>query len=78
MTIIEDGFDEYGSVGMCLGIYRPDYVLKNMNNMGLGPSINMALAHVDALKRWDTNPSPLTVYVQDDVKFSDGWLEKLS
>jgi hypothetical protein len=38
----------------------------------------MALAHIDALKKWDVSSPPLTVYVQDDVQYSRGWLEKLS
>ena len=52
--------------------------MKSYENQGLGPSINTALAHIDTLKRWDVHPSPLTVYVQDDVMFSSDWLPKLS
>lgn len=47
-------------------------------NEGLGPSINQALAHVDALKRWDDREVPLTCYVQDDVLYAEHWLERLS
>ena len=47
-----------------------DHVLINKKNSGLGPSINMALAHIDTLKRWDTSPNPFTCYIQDDILFS--------
>ena len=38
----------------------------------------MALAHIDSLKRWDGDSDSLTVYVQDDVLYSDGWLSRLA
>jgi len=65
-----------------------DHLLSHAENQGLGPSINQALSHISALKQWDARPGegapcpvdapPLTVYVQDDVQYSAGWLEKLS
>jgi hypothetical protein len=55
-----------------------DHRIVHTENLGLGPSINEALVHIDALKRWDSSPSPLTVYVQDDVLFNQYWLEVLS
>lgn len=55
-----------------------DYTITNKENEGLGPSINSALAHIDSLKRWDVDPSPLTIYLQDDVLYQTGWFEKLS
>lgn len=55
-----------------------DHVIKHQYNEGLGPSINQALAHIDTMRRWDTSPPLLTVYVQDDVLYQKGWLEKLS
>jgi hypothetical protein len=56
-----------------------DHALVGRTNRGLGPSINMALAHIDALKWWDGDEAPpLTVYLQDDVLYTKGWLETLS
>jgi hypothetical protein len=55
-----------------------DYTITNRENMGLGPSINMALSHIDSLKKWDNTQVPFTAYVQDDVLYSPGWLERLS
>lgn len=46
--------------------------------MGLGPSINQGLAYIDALKKWDDAPVPLTVYLQDDILYTKDWLKKLS
>lgn len=37
----------------------------------------MALSHIDALKRWDADPSPFTCYIQDDIQYSPEWLTKL-
>jgi glycosyltransferase involved in cell wall biosynthesis len=78
LTIVDDG-DFPGTQDVIQDHEaRIDYVLRNTDNRGLGPSINMALAHIDALKRWDEDPPPLTVYCQDDCTYSPGWLEKLS
>lgn len=55
-----------------------DHLLIHHKNLGLGPSINQALAHIDTLKRWDDYPSPLTVYLQDDVLYTPGWLDRLA
>lgn len=42
----------------------------------------MALAHIDSLKKWDTEAeriqNPLTLYIQDDVRFNPQWLDILS
>lgn len=78
LTLVSDcapdvSFDEVAVVG-----WPCDHILINFQNRGLGPSMNMALAHIDALRRWDEIPPLVTVYVQDDVVFADGWLEKLS
>lgn len=55
-----------------------DFILTSQDNRGLGPSINSAIAHIGTLKAWDSTYVPLTCYVQDDVIFKQGWLEKLS
>jgi hypothetical protein len=77
LTIVNDG-DYAGSSEVYYNSSRVDHILTNRENMGLGPSINMALAHINALKMWDEVPLPLTVYLQDDVLYTPGWLEKLS
>lgn len=80
LTVVRDGDSTKREMatGMVTDLDDPDYVLINTKNAGLGPSINMALAHIDALRRWDTTPPLVTCYVQDDVDFTLGWLEKLS
>jgi hypothetical protein len=63
-----------------------DHYIVHRENMGLGPSINQGLAHVDALNRWFEHPThgdssqvaPLVVYTQDDVEYMPGWLLKLA
>lgn len=56
-----------------------DHVIAHRENLGLAPSINQGLVHVDALKRWDgTQDDGLTLYLQDDVLFhTKGWLPHL-
>lgn len=81
LTIVRDG--DYAVTDNVLKDYSDivSYVLTSRENRGLGPSINMALAHINALKMYDVGGSrqnPLTCYVQDDVIFKNGWLEKLS
>lgn len=80
LTIVCDGYDDYVRDVLDKNFDLISYTLTNSCNRGLGPSINMALAHIDSLKRWDNVDefSPLTTYVQDDVLFSDDWLQKLS
>ncbi len=55
-----------------------DHRIVHRKNLGLGPSINEALCHINALKMYDEVRSPLTCYVQDDVLFKKDWLSKLS
>jgi glycosyltransferase involved in cell wall biosynthesis len=63
-----------------------DYVLVSRQNEGLGPSINRALAHIDATNNYyDCMPGllagPVTQYIcycQDDLQYTDGWLERLA
>lgn len=55
-----------------------DHVIYKRDNEGLGPALNQGLAYIDSLKKWDDVPVPLTTYVQDDVIYTEGWLEKLS
>lgn len=80
LTVVRDG--DFSGPEKVLSKFADivEYTIINADNVGLGPSINSALAHIDSLKRWDppSDPSPLTVYVQDDVDFSPGWLEILA
>lgn len=78
LTLVRDGYDEDTSNVIKMFHNIIDYDLCNMKNAGLGPSINMALSHIDSLKRWDIDKSILTAYLQDDVLYSPGWLEKIS
>lgn len=77
LTVVDDG--SWVETRLELDMFQStiDFVLTNNQNRGLGPSINTALVHVDALKRWDTNPNPFTCYVQDDIQYSPDWLIKL-
>jgi hypothetical protein len=84
LTLICDGY------GVPLNIRNNpniDYILVNGENSGLGPSINTALAHIDALNRWyESSPlqedkdkaSTFVCYCQDDLLYSDKWLERLA
>jgi hypothetical protein len=62
------------------GVHR---LITHSENMGLGPSINEAMAIVQAENRWheergeDDRVAPLVCYLQDDVQYSPGWLERL-
>jgi hypothetical protein len=61
-----------------LGKLEANFLLQSKQNVGLGPTINRALSHIDSLKNWDESSVPLTVYCQDDLIYSDGWLERLA
>ena len=86
MTVVRDG--DYSGPEKVLNEFADivEYTIVNADNVGLGPSINSALAHIDSLKKWDrkfvngiqVDECPLTLYIQDDVDFSPGWLETLS
>jgi len=66
--------------------HNPDHILIHSENLGLGPSINQALAHIDALDRWwghETHGdkgqvAPFICYIQDDVLVTPGWLPKMA
>jgi glycosyltransferase involved in cell wall biosynthesis len=78
LTVICDG--DYSVTNHVLNDFTDivDHILISRENLGLGPSINQGLTYVDSLKRWDSSIDQLTCYIQDDVIFKQGWLEKLS
>lgn len=84
LTIICDG---YGVPYEIRNRQEIDYILINGKNSGLGPSINMALAHIETLNEWyESSPDPedkkkvsqFICYCQDDLLYSSDWLEKLT
>lgn len=83
LTIICDGFGVPKEIRNNEAI---DYILVNGKNAGLGPSINMALSHIDVLNKWfESSPlesdqneaSTFVCYCQDDLLYSPNWLEDL-
>lgn len=84
LTVVCDG---HGEPDWLQEFWQVDYILKNKENMGLGPSINHAISHIDNLNKWyETSPleedkkkvSDFICYCQDDLLYSEGWLEKLT
>lgn len=63
-----------------------DHVIQSKDNEGLGPTINRALSHIQTINLWESDQrvgdpskvSDLIVYCQDDLLYTDGWLERLS
>ena len=82
LTLVMDGpsKSELDLNGVARGLPKKiDHVLISGVRLGLGPSINRALAHIDTLKRWDgVDAPPLTIYCQDDLFYSEGWFEKIT
>lgn len=87
LTVVQDG----GYVATTAVVEdfacKINHVIRHHDNEGLGPSINQALAHIDAVNRWyETSPdvddehliSDFVCYCQDDLLYSSGWLEKLT
>lgn len=88
LTLIKDGYDietdnvikEWNDKGQI------DNIISSFVNDGLGPSINRALSFIDTNNKWyederagdKSKISPFICYVQDDVLFSNAWLEKLA
>jgi len=89
LTVVQDGdytatarvIDEFVVNGLV------DHYLLHKETQGLGPSINQALAHIDVLNKYllydqklqtGSKDVPFVCYVQDDVIFTPGWLDKLA
>jgi hypothetical protein len=86
LTVIQDGISH-----RCLNAIDEvedmvDHLLIQRENLGLGPSINQALAHINALNEWYAHPThgdkeqvaPFTCYLQDDILVTKGWLPKMT
>lgn len=83
LTVVCDGYDIPSFI---LENSKIDYILFNRNNAGLGPAINHALSHIKTLNEWNsTSPlqedkklvSDFVCYCQDDLLYTQHWLEKL-
>ena len=62
-----------------------DYILSSRENVGLGPTINRAIAHIKTINDWHLGPAgdpsqvaPYTVMCQDDLLYTPGWLHTLA
>ena len=76
LTIVVDGGKEKGTNFKLFD--NADHVLWHNQALGLGPSINQALAHISNLNLYfDTNKSSFISMCQDDISYENGWLEKL-
>ena len=63
-----------------------DHILEHRDNLGLGPSINQALGHIETLNKYYSDPdigdssrvSEFVCCCQDDLLYSEDWLQKLT
>lgn len=63
-----------------------DYVLSSIENEGLGPTINRAVAHIKSVNDWYSHPThgdaskvaPYIVMCQDDLLYTKDWLPRLA
>lgn len=93
LTLIDDGGEtESEATGDALWNARSflpkiEHRLIHRENLGLGPSINQALSHIDTLNGYfnradqfgdPAQVAPFICYCQDDLLYSDGWLAKLA
>ncbi len=53
LTIVCDG---HGAPEWLFSMQEVDHILTHRENLGLGPSINQALAHIDALNKYEGGP----------------------
>lgn len=89
LTVVDDtgnGGHKGMYAGSKSGEGHIDHMLIHAENMGLGPSINQAMAHIDSLNRWHADPkfgdpgqvAPFIVYCQDDILYTPRWLTRLA
>lgn len=82
LTLVIDG---PGMIPSFMGAI-PDHILNHHENLGLGPSINQALSHIQTLNQWFEHPThgdpsqvaPFVCYIQDDILVSKDWLPKMT
>lgn len=85
LTVVQDGWNS-SCESHIWSTDIVDHALIQRENMGLGPSINQALAHIQSLNQWFEHPThgdparvaPFVCYVQDDILFSPGWLRRMT
>jgi glycosyltransferase involved in cell wall biosynthesis len=80
LTLIVDGDAELETLAGLLKEASPHHTLLHRENLGLGPSINQALAHINTLNTYykgEKEENKYICYCQDDVEYQKGWLEKL-
>lgn len=82
LTLCIDGAPDYNpSHG-----WTADYVLSSLENEGLGPTINRAIAHIQSINEWHSDPmvgnltrvAPYIVMCQDDLLYTKDWLPILA
>ena len=80
LTVVQDG--ENDDVTEVIRSFSKsneiDHVLWHKYNLGLGPSINQALAHINSLNTYyESFSNQYICYCQDDLLYTDKWLESL-
>ncbi len=83
LTVCLDGLAEYTIHPHAWGA---DYVISSLENEGLGPTINRAVAHIKSVNDWYAHPThgdpnkvaPLLTMCQDDLLYSKDWLSILA
>lgn len=86
LTVVQDGISARCSCVIDEVEEYVDHWLVHKENLGLGPSINQALAHIDSLDRYFEHPThgdkeqvaPFICYLQDDILVSKNWLPKMA
>lgn len=83
LTVCVDGFGFLPPHLVGQIAYKYDYLLCNKTNQGLGPTINHALTHIDAVNKYHEQRneteqvSEFICMVQDDVLYKKDWLDVL-
>jgi hypothetical protein len=83
LTVCMDGLSEYV---IHPHAWSADYVLSSVANEGLGPTINRAVAHIQSVNEWHSDPrvgnptrvAPYIAMCQDDLLYTKDWLPILA
>lgn len=93
LTVVVDddaggSFKTVDKLSKLMGLTIPtiDHLIVHGKNLGLGPSINQALAHIDVLNKYYEHPThgdpdgvaQFICYSQDDLLYTPDWLPKLA